>query len=220
MDLGLGQTGAGFALPTDFLFAHQTGEQVEPLFEQQVIVVQVKAEQRVTFGKAATPDNRLGPATGHGVQGGEALKCAHRIVGGQNRDGGAKADAAGASGDGGQHDFRGGDGKVGAVMFAKANEIDPGLIGHHGLVHHVAQHFIGAFEGAVGVLRNVAERVQTEFNRHEVPPGLVWVSLKGNPAGGKGAAVQGGCAGPPTGQASHSATLCFIVYSQRGSDFR
>ena len=59
---GAGQAAAGFAAPCDLGLTHQFGKQVQPLLEQLVIMVQIKAEQRIAFGETAAPDNRLGPA--------------------------------------------------------------------------------------------------------------------------------------------------------------
>ena len=75
-----------------------------------------------------------------GVEGGELLEDAHRVVGAQHGDGGAEADALGAARDGGEHHLGGRDREVGAVVLADAEEVDPDPVGEHGLVDHVADH--------------------------------------------------------------------------------
>ena len=77
---------------------------------------------------------------------------------------------AGSPGNGRQHHFGRRNREIRPVMFAQTDEVDPSLIGHHGLFHHIAQHLVGTFGGAVRMPGDIAKRVQTQFNRHDQPP--------------------------------------------------
>ena len=133
------QRAAGLAGPGDGGGADKLGEEIKAFLEQLFVVVQVMPEERVTFGKGPAPEDRLGPAVRQGVQGGKALEDADGVIGGQDRDGGAKLDPLGPPGDGGQHDLGCRDGEIGAVMFAQADEINADFVGEGGLVQHLAQ---------------------------------------------------------------------------------
>ena len=137
----------------------EVGEEIELLVEQKFVIVEFIAEEGEAFGEGAAPEDHLGPAVREGVEGGQPLENADRIIGGKHGDGRAEADAAGARGDGGKHDLGGGNGEIGAVMFAHAKEMHADLIGQNALFDDIAQHGIMGFELAVGTERGVAEGI-------------------------------------------------------------
>ena len=116
------------------------------------------------------PDDHLGPAVGDGVQGGEALEDADRIVGAEDGHGRAEPDPLGLPGDRRQHHLGRRDGEVVAVVLADADEVEADLVGQHGLRDDVADHLVVRQELSVRVGGHVAERVQAEFDclRHAV----------------------------------------------------
>ena len=61
-----------------------------------------------------------------------------------------------------QHDFGRGNGEIITVMFTKADKVDPGLIGHHGLFDHVAQHLIHRVRLAAGCSGHIAESIKAQ----------------------------------------------------------
>ena len=75
--------------------------------------------------KAPAAGDDFRPPVGDQVQRGELLKEPHRVLGGQHRDGSAEPEVGGFPGDGGQHDFRGGEGEVPPVVLAQAQEAQP-----------------------------------------------------------------------------------------------
>ena len=79
------------------------------------------------------PEDHLGAPVRHGVERGEALEDADRVVGAEHGDRGAEADPLGAPGDGGQHDLGRGDGEVVAVVLADAEEVEAEAVGEHRL---------------------------------------------------------------------------------------
>ena len=62
---------------------------------------------------------------GDRVEGGEALEDPHRIVRAEHGDRGAEPDPLGPAGDRGEHDLRGGDREVVAVVLADAEASTP-----------------------------------------------------------------------------------------------
>ena len=79
---------------------------------------------------------------------------------------------AGLPGDGGEDDFRSGDGEIGAVMLADGEYVDADGFGVDAFGHDVAQHLGLMQELAVGSGGDVAECVQAELDclRHGGPP--------------------------------------------------
>src|SRR5207244_1882638 len=94
----------------------------------------VVAEERIGLGERATPDDDFRAALRDRVQGGEPLEDAYRVVGAENRDGGAKMNVCGPRGDRGEDDFGCRDGKVRAVVFADADEGQADLVGELSLL--------------------------------------------------------------------------------------
>ena len=167
----------------------QGGEERELLLEQVVVVLERVAEQRERLGERAAAEDHLGAAVGDGVEGGEALVDADGVVGAEDGDGGAELDPRGPGGDGGQDDFGGADGEVGAVVLADAEEVDAELVGQLGFGEDVAEDLGLGQRAAVGGKRHVAEGVEAHLggrhgcltskpargfplaNRHASPPG-------------------------------------------------
>ena len=131
------------ALPADGLAGAvgvpERGEERELLLEEVVVVVERVAEEGERLGERAAAEDHLGAAVRDGVEGGEALVDADRVVGAEDRDGGAEVDALGAAGDRGEDDLRRADGEVGAVVLADAEEVDAELVGQLGLGDDVAE---------------------------------------------------------------------------------
>jgi hypothetical protein len=142
----------------------ERGEQGELLLEQRLVLVERVAEQRERLGERPAPEDHLGAPAREPVERGEALVDAHRVVGAEHRDRGAEADAAGARGDRGEHHLGGGHGEVVAVVLAHADEVEPHLVGEHGLVDEVAEDLRVRQQAAVGAGRDVAEGVEAELD--------------------------------------------------------
>ncbi len=115
-------------------------EERELLLEQVVVVVERVAEERERLGERAAAEDHLGAAVGDGVEGGEALVDADRVVGAEHGDGGAEPDAARCGWRWRpSSDLGGADGEVGAVVLADAEEVDAELVGQLGLGEDVAE---------------------------------------------------------------------------------
>ena len=110
------------------------------------------------------PEDHLGAAVGDGVEGGEALVDADRVVGAEHRDRGAEADAAGAGGDGGEQHLGRADGEVGAVVLADAEEVDADPVGQLRLGDDVAEDAGLGQRPAVRVHGDVAEGVEAQLD--------------------------------------------------------
>lgn len=118
----------------------------------------------------ASAEDDFSAAVGGSVDGGEALEHADRIVEAQHRDGGSQANPICARGDGGEYDFGCRDGKIGAMVFSDAEEVDAELVGEHGFVDHVADDLRMRQHLAVITARDVAECIKTKFERHPSAP--------------------------------------------------
>ena len=158
------------ARPSDRVLFRQLGKYVEFFFEQNVIVAQIISKKRIAFGKTAASQDRLCPAIGQGVQRREALKDPNRIVRGQDRDRRAQFDPTCPRGNGRQDHFRCRDCKIGAVVFAKANEVDAKFIGQNRLFDHIADDLIHRFGLTICAKADVAKAIKTKFNLWHVAP--------------------------------------------------
>jgi hypothetical protein len=94
-----------------------------------------------------------------------------RVVGGEHRDRRAEADALRPRGDRCEQDLGRRDGEIGAVMLAKADDIDAELVRKHRFLDDVADDLRMGQQTAVGAGGDVAERVEPQFNdvRHLRP---------------------------------------------------
>ena len=155
---------AGLSRPCDARVAGEFGEDIKALLEKLFVVVQIMAKEGIAFGKRPAPEDGFGPAVRQGVQGRKPLEYPHGIIGGKDGDGGAKLDPAGAPGDGGKHDLGCGDGKVGAVVFAQANEINADFVGEGGLVQHLTQGDVHGLRRAVRAVADIAEGIEAKGN--------------------------------------------------------
>ena len=142
------------------------GEEGHLLLEEDLVVVEVEAEEGEGLDEGPPPQDDLGPARGDGVQGGEALEDAHRIVGAHDRHRRTETDARGLPGDGREDHLGRGDGEVLAVVLTDAEEIDAELVGENGLAHHVADHAGVTLGVPLLVVGDVAEGVESEFQVH------------------------------------------------------
>ena len=162
----------------------QRGEDRELLLEQDVVVVQRVAEQRERLGERAAPQDHLGSAVRHGVERGEALVDADRIVGAEDGDGGAEPETLGAAGDGAEQHLGGADGEVGAVVLAHAEEVHADPVGQLGFGDDVAEDTCLWLESTFGVRGDVAEGIQAEFDVCHVE--VTGGSKAGFPSGRRG----------------------------------
>ena len=128
------------------------------------------AEKSVGFSERTAPQNDLGPVVRDRIEGRKPLEQPHRIVGRQDRDGGAETDAFGLAGDGREQDFRRRNREIVAVVFAKAEDIDPDPIGQHPLGHDIAQHLVVPEEVAGRINGDIAESVEAELDGHDGGP--------------------------------------------------
>lgn len=159
---------AGGARPGDARFADQPGKEVEAFLEQRLVVFQVEAEEREALDEGPAPDDDLGAATGDGIKRRESLEDADGIVGGEDRDAGAEADAGGAGGHGGEDRLGRRDREIGAMMLAERDHIDPNFVGQHPLLHHVADDLRLGLRGPVRAVGDVAKGVEAEFEGHRL----------------------------------------------------
>ena len=151
--------------PRDRFLLEQGNEEVELFLEQGLVSSEVVAEQGKRLGEGAAPEDHVGSSLRDRVEGCKPLKHANRIVRTQHRDGRAEPDPTRACRDGAQQHFGRGDGEIGAVMFADADEIDPEFVGEHTLFDNVAEHLRIRLLRAVVVRRHVSERIEAQFER-------------------------------------------------------
>ena len=136
-------------------------EEVEFVFEERLVVVQVEAEERERLRERAAPEDHLRAPVRDGAERGETLEHADRIVGAEDRHRRAEVDALRAARNRGEHDLRRRDREVGAVMLADPDEVDPQLVGEYRLLDDVPDHLrVGSAWG------DVAERVEAKFDLH------------------------------------------------------
>ncbi|OEI67360.1 hypothetical protein Cus16_2959 [Curtobacterium sp. ER1/6] len=165
VDVLVGERGALRAGPRDGVPAAERVPELQLLLEQDLVVGQVVAEQREGLGERAPAEDHLGATVGERVHRREPLVDADRVVRGQHGDRGAHPDRRGPGRDGGEHDLRGADDEVLAVVLTHADEVDADLVGEDGLVDDVADGLRVGPEGAVGALGDVAEGVEAELHR-------------------------------------------------------
>jgi hypothetical protein len=97
------------------------------------------------------------------------LKHSDRIVRAEDCYGRSKQDAPGPAGDRSQYHLGRRNGEIGAMMFAHAKSVDSELIGKHAFCNYVAQCLRLRHMTVVLIERNIAERIQAEFNhRHPI----------------------------------------------------
>ena len=139
----------------------QCRKQIELLLEQPLIVAQFKTEQRKRFRERAAAKNDFRAPTGDRIERGEALEHPDRIVRTEHRHRRSEPDAPGARCDRGQQHLGRRDRKIGAVVFADADEVDAEAVGEHGFLDHVAQHLRLRQRDPTGAIGDVAERIET-----------------------------------------------------------
>lgn len=108
----------------------------------------VDAEEGEGLEEGAASGDDLGSALAEVVQGGEVLVESYGVEGGEDGDGAGEADAGGGVGYRGQGDGGVGDGELGAVVFAEAEDVEVGLVGGDG----VGDDLEGAARGVVEVV--------------------------------------------------------------------
>ena len=139
VDAGVLERRAVLARPRDALGLAQLQQQIELLGEQLVVVVEVVAEQRERLDERAAAGHDLRATAREQVERGEVLEDAHGVVGAQDRDRARQADVLCAGRGGRQRHGRRGDGEVGAVVLADAEDVEADLIGQLDLLEEVAQ---------------------------------------------------------------------------------
>ncbi len=125
--------------PGDALVLAQAQQQLELLREQRVVVVEVVPEQRERLDERAASGHDLRAAAREQVERRELLDHADGIVGAEDGDGARQADLRRPLGDRREHDGRGGDGEVGPVVLAHAEDVESELVGELDLLEQVAQ---------------------------------------------------------------------------------
>ncbi len=128
------------ALPVHRLLRQERSEEVELLLEELFVLAQVEAEEREGLGEGAAAEDDLGAPVRGGIDRREALEDADRIIRTQHGDGRAERMRLVRARHAGEHGLRRGDGEIGTVMLADADEIDADLIGQHGFLDEVADH--------------------------------------------------------------------------------
>jgi hypothetical protein len=128
VDPGVLERRAVFARPRDALGFAQLQQQLEFFGEQLVVVAQVVTEERERLDERATAGHDLRAAVRDEIERGEILEDTYGVIRAQNRDRARQADVLGAGCGGGQRHGRRGDGVVGAVVFADAEDVEAELI--------------------------------------------------------------------------------------------
>jgi len=136
-DVLIVERGPGRALPADGSARQQLGEQLGLLFEELFVVGQVEAEQGERVDAGAPPEDDLRPSLRDGVECGVALEHAHGIVGTEDGDRRAEADAGGARCDRGEDQVASRHREVVGVVLTDAEEVDADLLGEDALFDDV-----------------------------------------------------------------------------------
>ena len=166
VDVLVGQRWSGGPGPGHRAAGEQVREQVELLLEQLLVLLEGEPEQPERLDERPAPDRHLGAPTGEGVESREPFEDADRVVRREHRDGRPEPDVLGAGGDRGEDDLGCGDREVVAVVLADPDGVETDLVGEDPLLDDVAQHLRLAEQSAVGVLRDVPERVDAELDGH------------------------------------------------------
>ena len=158
------QRGAEVALPGDALLGNQLVEQVELLLEQVLVLVEREAE---TAGKLSVKEPRPTMISARPLETassvGEALET--------REPGSSELSTVTAEPrrmrsvrrrDGGKDHLGGRDGKIGAMVFTDAEEVEPEAVGEDALLDDVADHLGGRRACASGA-GHVAEGVEAEM---------------------------------------------------------
>ena len=131
------QRRAVFSFPIHIHAVANFQQQIEFLFEQLVVMLQIKAEQRIRFGKRSATGDNLRAAIGDQIERGELLKHAHRIVTAQHGDGAGEPNVFRARRRSSEDDCRRGGDVIGTVMLADADDIQAHSIGQFDLFEHL-----------------------------------------------------------------------------------
>lgn len=129
-------------VPGDVGLLAEFQEQVELFGEQVVIGAGVEAEQRKGFSERASPDDDFGASPGNQVQRREFLENPYRVGCAQHRHRARQTDLARPGGGGRKNDGRRGIEKLGAMVLADAEDVEPDTVGGFNLVKQI-RHAIG-----------------------------------------------------------------------------
>ena len=138
----------------------QLEQLLELLGEQPVVVGEVVAEQRERLDERAAAGHDLGAAAREQIDRRELLEHAHRIVGAQHAHRTRQADRLRPLRRGSEHDGGRGDGEVGAVMLADAEDVEPYLVGELDLFEQIAE----SLRCSDGLVRQLREGIDTKFD--------------------------------------------------------
>ena len=127
-----------------------------------MIVVEVVAEERKGLDEGAPSGHDLSAPPGDQVELGELLENPHRVVRAQDRHRAGETDALGPGRDRRQDHGGRGDEKVGPVVLADGEQVEPELIGQLGLLEELAHPLLRAGAGA-----QVREGGESEFHSDE-----------------------------------------------------
>ncbi len=154
---------------------HVTGRSLQQLHEQRQLVLeellvpgQVVPEERVRLGKRSAAENHFRASVRQGIERREPLEHTNGIVRAQDRDGRSEQDPLRPGGNRREHDLRRRDREIGTMVFADAERVETEIIGQDGFFDDLAEHAGLRLERAVRRERDVAERIETEFelDRH------------------------------------------------------
>ena len=137
---------------------------LELLREERVVVAQVVPEEREGLDERAAADHDLRSAAREHVERRELLEDPDRVVRAQDGDGAREADARRPRGHCCEHDCRCGDGEVGAVVLADAEDVEADLVRELGLLDELVQALLRTL-----ALPRVREREDADLHAEVLP---------------------------------------------------
>ena len=141
---------AALARPVDVGVVADREEKVKVFGEEEVVVVQVEAEEGEGFDEGAAADYHFGAAAGDQVEGGEALEGTYGIDCAQDGDGAGEPDSAGSGCCGGEDHVGGRVEEFLPVVFAYPEDVEASLIGVLDASEELT-HAEGGLSGACGL---------------------------------------------------------------------
>ncbi len=156
---------AGGSTPGDGIFVADLQQQLKPVIKVLVVALQVLAEEREGLQIGAAPGGDFGTSRADQIQRCEVLEDADRVGAGKHRDGAGQADVLGLCRGGSQHDRRGGNGKVLAVVLPHAKDVESCLVGHPRPLEDVAHARGRIHRLALGVAGELAEGEDADLER-------------------------------------------------------
>ena len=157
--------GAKAAGPCDFGRVANLEQQFELFDEEIVVILELEAEQRIGLAERAAADDDFGAALRDEIERREFLEDAHGVGGAEHRHSAAEADRFRPRRSGGKDHRRRRVEKFGPMMFADAEDIEAGAIGHLDLVDKISHADCGRRQSAGHRVRNIGgETVDADFH--------------------------------------------------------